>query len=191
MSRAALQREKLLNAIVFFTENTKHCHKLKLFKLLFLLDFEIFKKTGKTTTGLEYFAWPMGPVPNALFDELKSPKPDLRAAVLITEMPKSDGFDGVGLNFKARVPFDEGCFTSRELDEMARLVELYYGILGEMMTDVIHERGSLWDLIYKVEKKHQERLPFERGLDGKPGTITKQEAVQIADEAEELASLFK
>ena len=34
MNRAEVQREKLLHAIIFFTKNTRACHKLKLFKLL-------------------------------------------------------------------------------------------------------------------------------------------------------------
>ena len=49
-------REKLLNAIIYFLRETKHCHTLKLFKLLNFADFEHFRQKGRTITGLEYRA---------------------------------------------------------------------------------------------------------------------------------------
>ena len=62
-------RQKLINAIVFFASNTQFCGKIKLFKLLYLMDFEHFGKTGKSVTGFEYEAWKFGPVPTALMEE--------------------------------------------------------------------------------------------------------------------------
>ena len=46
-------REKLINAIIYFAQNTKYCGKIKLFKLLYFLDFWHFKQTGKSVTGLD------------------------------------------------------------------------------------------------------------------------------------------
>ena len=60
-------REKLINAIIYFAKNTTYCGKTKLLKLLYFLDFYQFKQTGKSVTGLDYFAWKMGPVPKELF----------------------------------------------------------------------------------------------------------------------------
>ncbi|KAB2896320.1 MAG: SocA family protein, partial [Kofleriaceae bacterium] len=68
------EREKLLHAIIFFTKETRACHKLKLFKLLYFLDFQIYRETGKSVTGLGYFARPMGPVPRDLDDEFSAPR---------------------------------------------------------------------------------------------------------------------
>jgi hypothetical protein len=64
-------REKLLNAIIYFLRETKHCHTLKLFKLLNFSDFEHFRQTGRTIFGLDYRALPKGPVPTTLLDEIK------------------------------------------------------------------------------------------------------------------------
>ncbi len=78
------QREKLLNAITYFVQNTKHCHTLKLFKLLFFLDFEHYRQTGRAVTGQKYVAWPQGPAPNALWHELqKGGDVDLRKQILV------------------------------------------------------------------------------------------------------------
>ena len=77
------QREKLLNAIIYFIANTKRCHTLKLFKLLYFLDFEHFRQTGQGVTGLRYVAWPKGPAPDELWRELDAPRPDLAKAVSV------------------------------------------------------------------------------------------------------------
>lgn len=46
------EREKLLAAMVYFCHKTKHCHTLKLFKLLNLLDFEHYRQTGRSVRGV-------------------------------------------------------------------------------------------------------------------------------------------
>ena len=75
------EREKLINAIVFFAKNTKYCGKIKLIKLLYFLDFELFRQTGRNVTGLDYRAWKMGPVPTDFYQEWDEPGDDLAAAV--------------------------------------------------------------------------------------------------------------
>src|SRR5215472_1919492 len=102
------QREKLVNAIIFFVSNTKRCHTLKLFKLLNFLDFEHFRQTGFGVTGLEYKAWPKGPVPSALWHEFKKGgSGDLRKAVSV--VPIKDELSEALLRrvITARAPFDK------------------------------------------------------------------------------------
>src|SRR6266487_2009842 len=80
-------REKLLNAIVYFLRSTNHCHTLKLFKLLNFADFEHFRQKGRTITRLEYRALPKGPVPTTLLEEIKrGGNEDLKAAVSLFEV---------------------------------------------------------------------------------------------------------
>ena len=72
-------RQKIINAIVYFAANTQNCGKVKLFKLLYLLDFAHFRETGRSVTGLDYHAWKMGPVPFDLmqeWDNLEAPLND-------------------------------------------------------------------------------------------------------------------
>lgn len=85
-----IERQKLIEAIVFFTQSTKWCGSIKLFKLLFFLDMLNFRETGRSVTGLQYTAWPMGPVPISLFEELKAPKPDLAEKVTVVHPAQSD-----------------------------------------------------------------------------------------------------
>ena len=71
------EREKLLNAIIFFAKNSSYLGKIKLWKLLYFLDFEHFKETGRSVTGMRYNAWPMGPVPVSLHNEVEAPGADM------------------------------------------------------------------------------------------------------------------
>src|SRR6218665_889637 len=87
------EREKLIQAIVFFAQKTKHPHTMKLFKLLNFLDFEHFRQTGRSVTVLDYAAWDMGPVPPKLWKELSDgPGKDfLDAIALIVEKDSVTG----------------------------------------------------------------------------------------------------
>ena len=69
-------REKLLNALIYFSENVMNPSKTKYYKLLNYLDFMHFQRTGRSVTGLDYFAYPRGPLPKALSKEWDNPKQD-------------------------------------------------------------------------------------------------------------------
>src|SRR5258707_7034794 len=107
-------REKLLNAIIYFLGETNHCHTLKLFKLLNFADFEHFRQTGRTIFNLDYRALPMGPVPTRLLDEIKrGGEADLKKSV--TLFPVRDEITDALLrrDLKARADFDKQYFSKR------------------------------------------------------------------------------
>jgi hypothetical protein len=56
-------REKMLHAIVFFVQGTRPCGEVKLWRLLYLLDFGIYRQTGRSVTGLSYSRAAGGPGP--------------------------------------------------------------------------------------------------------------------------------
>jgi len=98
-------REKLVNAIVFFAGNTRYCGKTKLFKLLYLLDFHHFRETGRSVTGLEYRAWKHGPVP---FDDSHFTKRELRLMQELAERHRDDMTPLlIGLTHEERGPWDK------------------------------------------------------------------------------------
>ncbi|CAN2525464.1 Panacea domain-containing protein [Burkholderia pseudomallei] len=66
------ERQKLVEAVLYFATNVKKLGKVKLFKLLYFLDFEHFRDTGRSVTGMDYVAWKMGPVPEVLYSELSA-----------------------------------------------------------------------------------------------------------------------
>lgn len=191
MNRAAIQREKLINAIIFFVKNTRRCHELKLFKLLNFFDFMIYRETGRSPTGLDYFAWPMGPVPAKLYEELEAPEPDMGAALAITRAGADPDFPSARmLLLRPRREFDDGCFTPRELKAMQRLAEIYLDATADQMSEVSHLPGRPWHQVYKIEKKPQAPIPYGLALDNKPGSITREMEDEITLEEREARALF-
>jgi uncharacterized phage-associated protein len=157
------EREKLLQAINFFVRNTRKCGKVKLFKLLYFLDFEHFKVTGRSVTGLSYDAWPMGPVPVSLHNELESPEPDMADAFKIEKIPIRQGAE-IMLKIHSQITFSELHFTKREIDLMAKLAAEYRDANSDDMIEVSHLENKPWDKIYNQEGKKQQRIPYELAI---------------------------
>jgi uncharacterized phage-associated protein len=63
MTNIERRREKLRNAVLFFVKSDKTVGLTKLMKLLFYLDFRLYRETGEPLTGETYEAWNFGPVP--------------------------------------------------------------------------------------------------------------------------------
>lgn len=154
-------REKLINAVIFFANNVNFCGKVKLFKLLYFLDFQHFKETGRSVTNLDYYAWQMGPVPVQLYEEIEKPLPDLNKAVSIENKPLSDG---VMTLFKPKVEFSKGCFSKRELKIMTTLVEKHKNSKADEMIEATHLEKEPWHQIYEVEGRKLALIPYELAL---------------------------
>lgn len=139
-------RDKLINAILYFAERTRGLGKIKLFKLLYLLDFEHFRQTGRPVTGMEYRAWKMGPVPAALVQVWDDLDPDLAEAI---EIRPERVYDYVRENVIPKRRFHDVHFTPRELRILAALAERYADDLSERMTDVTHDENGAWARVWQ------------------------------------------
>jgi len=153
------QREKLLNAIIYFLENTSWYGKTKLFKLLYFLDFEHFKETGRSVTGLDYFAWEMGPVPPPLQVEIDDPEDDFADRFDIDIKVDKRGRKTVYLIPKAE--FDPTHFTKRELRLLENIAARYSMNTAQEMVDQTHFKEQPWHRVWEVEKRHFEKIPYE------------------------------
>jgi uncharacterized phage-associated protein len=154
-------RQKLINAVVFFAANTQHCGKVKLFKLLYLLDFSHFRETGRSVTGLDYRAWKMGPVPLQLVQEWDQLDPDLAAAVQI--VPERV-IDYIRERVTARQAFDDSLFTKRELRIMSDLAHRYREELTKPLISFTHAERGPWDKIWDCGRGNNERIPYTLGI---------------------------
>lgn len=162
-------REKLLNAILFFVQNTKHCHTLKLFKLLNALDFEHFRQTGRTVTDLSYKAWDKGPVPDDLWRELKKGGyADLQKVVSLN--PVKDDLTDVLLrrDLKPRKQTDVRVFSKRELEIMKRIAEIFYEAKCDDMSDFSHDRRFPWRRVFGQGEGSGKIIEPELALDAPP-----------------------
>jgi uncharacterized phage-associated protein len=175
------EREKLLQAINFFVRNTKKCGKVKLFKLLYFLDFEHFKVTGRSVTGLNYNAWPMGPVPVSLHNELEAPEPDMADAFQIEMIPIRQGTEAM-LNIKPQISFSALHFSKRESDLMTALAAEYRDSTADDIIEATHLENKPWDRIYNQEGKKQQLIPYELAI--RPDEVD--EIKRVANDREEL-----
>lgn len=154
-------RQKMLEAIIFFARNTKDCGKTKLIKLLYLLDFEHFRETGRSVTGLDYYAWKMGPVPIQLYNELEDPKEDFRASIGLTCKKK---IDYPTLMVEPKRDFDASVFSRRELKVMERLASEHHAKTAAEMVEVTHGENHAWARIWREGEGNNALIPYEVAL---------------------------
>lgn len=161
-------RNRLINAVVFFAENVRYCGKIKLFKLLYLLDFEHFRQTGKSVTGVEYQAWKFGPVPIELMEEWDDMSDDIAHVVHIEpELVIDYVRDAVKVN--EGVKFDADDFTPRQLRIMEELAAKYRETYSPTLIDVTHEQNGAWDKVWQGGHGAHHVIPYELAVgDGVP-----------------------
>ena len=186
------KREKLIHAMIFFIKKTKHCYMLKLFKLLYFLDFKHFKQTGRSVTGLEYYAWPMGPVPKNLYKEIKDKNPDLFQHLKITPLKNiaPEIQNEKALKFSPKTRLNKEVFSEREIKIMEEIIEIYKDAKADVMTTASHEAGNPWHQVYKKEGSEQGLIPYLYALDDSSESITKEEAIEIQNDNEEMKKNF-
>jgi len=168
-------REKLLNAIIFFCNNTKHCHKLKLMKLLYYLDFWHFKETGRPVTNQIYKAWKMGPVPQQIYTELAPDKnpADLQEFLFIEEEVYDEINNKKKLVIKPKKAFNDKIFTKRELEIINKVAEVFNEASGELIKDATHLKNAPWDKTIK-EKGEYSIIDYNLALDDEVNSLTEE-----------------
>lgn len=152
------EREKLINAVIFFEEETNFLGKVKLFKLLYFLDFEHFKQAGRSVTGMDYYAWPKGPVPTSLNSEVDNPGLDMQEHVTLEKKVVGQGWK---LLVKPRRRFDRTHFSKRELRMMRELAAEYRDTRADDMIEATHLENMPWHEVYEKEGRRQELIPYE------------------------------
>ncbi len=177
------RREKLINAIVYFARHTNYCGKTKLLKLLYFLDFCHFKQTGKSVTGLEYFAWERGPVPKDLFKELSSNmKPDLKSAIDIVSI---ENFQKISPKKK----FNDEYFTHREKRLLKNLSYVFADANAKQMVESTHLKNQPWDRTLK-QKGPLTKIDYMLSIDTLPDSLPYDEAEERAQEMSEMHQQF-
>ncbi|MCU7874997.1 MAG: SocA family protein [Candidatus Thiodiazotropha sp. (ex Lucinoma borealis)] len=155
-------KEKLINAIIYFVNNTKFCGKTKLFKLLYFLDFEHFSTTGRSVTGLDYYAWPKGPVPNELYDELDHPSEAISKSMAIGTKVAVNGKEM--LDIQPKCHFVPDFFSKRERKLLENLSSEYCNSYAGDMVEATHLENLPWHEIYEVKGLKQSYIPYELAL---------------------------
>lgn len=183
-------REKLINAIVYFARHTKKCGKTKLMKLLYFLDFMHFKQTGKSVTGLEYYAWKRGPVPRDLFSEISNGmSEDLNKAIAVapTEIGDDKIFHKIFANPQQK--FDDKHFTKREIRLLEMTAEIFRNADSEQMIMASHLKNDPWDRTI-TEKGKLTKIDYMLAIDGTPDSLSYEDALEKKQDREHMYRVF-
>ncbi|MHC3915136.1 hypothetical protein CLH39_08605 [Alcaligenes faecalis] len=173
-------RNRVINAVLYFASNIEACEKIKLFKLLFLLDFEHFRETGKSVTGYEYQAWSFGPVPTSLMEEFECPQPDLGALVQIVPVKVHGSFYRNEVRPVEDAEFDDIDFTTRQLKLMSSLVTKFRTVSSSFtMVDVIPRDNDAWFKAWN-EGGPQVVIPYELALPDKMPVEDRESVLRVA-----------
>ncbi|MCY4524855.1 MAG: Panacea domain-containing protein [Halobacteriovoraceae bacterium] len=181
-------REKLIHAIIFFVKNTKKCHMTKVFKLLFSLDFEHFKQTGRSVSGLDYYAWDNDPLPKSLYKEINTSERLDESIEIIKK--KFLVFYKRKVSLKPIVNFNKRIFSKRELEIMNNLANKYKDFDSNDMIEESHKENSPWDRVFNQEGKKKDIIPYLYALDNSSNSITKEEALERKNDRDEIIKNF-
>ena len=185
-------REKLINMIMFFLKNTKRCGKTKLFKLLNFADFLHFKQTGKSISGLEYYAWDRGPVPVSLFEEFKHPPKDLLDCFVIPtdeELEKDTENDYKFFALKGRKKFDNKYFSDRELEIIKQIAYIYKEVNAKDIVEASHLKNRPWHKTYH-KKGRLEKIDYFLALDDEKDSLPEEIIRDRTEEINEMKKIF-
>jgi uncharacterized phage-associated protein len=154
--------KKLINAIKYFAENTNMCGKTKLFKLLYFLDFKHYMLTARSVTGLQYYAWKLGPVPRELFQTIDTPNPSFKEELAFTQRKLPSGKRM--LSIKVKREFESSIFSKRELKLLETLAVEYKDTTADDMVEATHLENHPWDKIYNQKRKRLAKIPYDMAI---------------------------
>lgn len=186
-----IQRERLVNAVLYFALGVKFPFKVKIFKLLFLLDFLHFRETGLPVTDAVYCAWDFGPVPKDLFEELDEGElpADFKRLIRIIPNENEEGFKSYRFTPAAKARVDFSVFTPRQKRILDELIEIYKTETGKQMSKITHLKNSPWDLTKKQKGMYAD-IDYLMAIDDESG-IERATAEAIYQEHREFLQNFK
>jgi len=161
-------RQKLLNAVLFFAQNTKHVNLTRLLKLLYFLDFTHFKQTGYPSIGLKYYTFRKGPVPWDFWSEIKDGNVPDDFSGKFALISRTDDFapNYKELEIRAIESPDLSFFTPREAKIMEDLAFIYKDARAWQMSDVSHLPNQPWDITVK-KKGYNQLIDYLLAIDDK------------------------
>ncbi len=178
--------------MMFFAQNIakNKIGKLKMAKLLFALDFEHFRQTGRTVTGLNYFAYQNGPYPKELMNKMSEKEFPDDLSKDLTLILKGDTKDDGGYLFRVKEgrSADLSLFSPREVEIMGNLAEIWRDAFGKDIRQWSYTRGTPWQMVWEKEGRKLDVISYVY-ID-RESPITKEEAQEILKEEAEANLVF-
>lgn len=178
------QKEKIANFVAFFTKNLKFCGITKLYKVMSFADFEHFRQTGKSISGLDYIAYPYGPYPIELNNQIRDPHSFFGSRIKITKAANSK-LNSVITN----IEFNKKYFSDRELKIMDNMIFIFRDIKTDDIVKASHEAEKPWRLTLQ-QKGQYKKIDLALVLNNSPDSITSEEYERLKKEEKEFKAMF-
>jgi hypothetical protein len=153
--------DKLKNLISLISRDCENLGKQKLFKLMFLIDFEHYSKTGRSVSGLSYLACEKGPIPKEL-DEMISFSPENFSGAVKVEAAESQS--GMHSVYFRHVQFDRNFFSRRELKIIESIITEYRHHTVLEMIEFTRRPESPWTRTYANGEGRNKEISYDFAL---------------------------
>lgn len=185
-----INRDKLLEALIYFSKYLKYPTKMMLYKVLAELDFRHFRETGIPVTNLEYSAWKFGPVPKKLDEELSDRKKDVvivppdfsdSLTCIKEEWETEKGDIRKTFKFRAKRKPNLNVFSPRQKDILDNVLTIYKNVKPGTASKASHEKDTPWYITVKKTGKEGNTINYFDLLNSN-SKISKEEAVEMIRE---------
>ena len=190
ISTPNILRNKLINAVLFFAQNTNYCNTTKISKLLYFLDFKHFEQTGYPSIGLKYYSFENGPVPKDFWLEVRDAKvpDDFEGKIVLIR--KTDEFSPgyKETEFIAKEKPDMDIFTPREKKILEDVAFIYKDIRAKEISEITHKEDHPW-IVTKEKKGLNKEIDYIEAIDQKSSISVAQAIECIKDYYETVKNL--
>lgn len=178
---------KMVNAIMYFANKVKYPYKLKIYKLLYFIDFLHFAQVGRPITNQEYIAMEMGPVPGKLHTAIEENKLSdyfkKNIKVISESLPT-----GIGYKFMPLTKPHMKVFSPRELEILNNVIIIFRDAKAEEMTESSHLKNHPWERT-KRDKGLFNTIDYLLAID-ENALISREIATERLESHKEMINLF-
>jgi len=152
------QLEKVGNTIIYLLNKIDDVPKTKLLKLLYILDEEAVKRSGRPFLNLHYKVWHLGPVAEEIFNDLSSDEVTLLSEYIsIKERPDKATY------YKAEKAFCDDEFSNNDIKLLDEIIDKFGHFTSKELVKYTHREGSLWNKIAEengiLKELENEQIP--------------------------------
>lgn len=171
-------RNKLINAVLFFAQNTRYCNTTKISKLLYFLDFKHFEQTGYPSIGLKYYSFENGPVPKDFWLEVRDAKvpDDFEGKIVLRRKTDEFSLGYKETEFIAKEKPDMDIFTPREKKILEDVAFIYRDMRAKEISKITHEEDHPW-IATKENKGFNKEIDYMEVI-GQESSISAAQAIE-------------
>jgi uncharacterized phage-associated protein len=148
MKQQKLEKRRLLNLIIHFNSKASDMSIMKLDKLVYLYDQEVFKRSGASATGLTYYTEENGPAPKLLNTAILANDSEYFLNEMSFEAGSNSDYK-VPLVIHSNKIFDDLYFSDFQMDVLNEVTEKYIHLSAQELSGLTHMSETPYSLTVK------------------------------------------